>query len=324
MLELCIVLAIVAIGLLLWAIIEHKKYKNLQQDWDNYFNTKDENELIIESLVNDEIETKRIEALQRLEYLNADISFQNNRLNDIKKEIQAKLSINENQRRLMVDNANELDRYLQSIEEKKKELKNLVFDIDAKQTEFKVASGSYEILELQISQLKDELEIVCQQHKEATKRLGEENVGRVMDFTVVDIELTELLEKLKIQYPQLSEVFSTAEWTKIWQPKFQAMTADINPKVDRCGIYRIFTIDENGFCRNYVGQAKKIRERWSQHIKSMVGVNAQDNHKFYSNVKPFTAHFEIIEEVRENLLNEREHYWIDYYNAVGDGYNTKK
>lgn len=85
------------------------------------------------------------------------------------------------------------------------------------------------------------------------------------------------------------------------------MTNNIKPSNDLCGIYRIWTKDENGE-RSYVGQAKKIRERWSQHIKKMLGVAAADNHKFYSNVKPYNAHFEIIEVVDESKLNEREHY----------------
>ena len=85
------------------------------------------------------------------------------------------------------------------------------------------------------------------------------------------------------------------------------MTNDIKPSNDLCGIYRIWTKDESGE-KSYVGQAKKIRERWSQHIKKMLGVAAADNHKFYSNVKPYNAHFEIIEIVDESKLNEREHY----------------
>ena len=101
------------------------------------------------------------------------------------------------------------------------------------------------------------------------------------------------------------------------------MTVDIKPSDDKCGIYRIWTT-ENGITKSYVGQAKKIRERWSQHIKKMLGIMVSDNHKFYSFVKPYNAHFEIIEEVTENKLNEREHYWIEYYDCVANGYNTKK
>lgn len=175
-----------------------------------------------------------------------------------------------------------------------------------------------------ISKLSATLEKLATQHREATKRQVEENEGRTMSWTIVDRELTELLEELKIKYPNLFDVFSAAEWTKIWQPKFQAMTNDISPSNDLCGIYRIWTIEPDGICKNYVGQARKIRERWSQHIKCMLGVAKSDNHKFYSAVKPYNAHFEIIETCSAEELNDKEHYWISFYNCVENGYNSKR
>lgn len=189
--------------------------------------------------------------------------------------------------------------------------------------EWNKLAAEFDKIEAAIETAKNELDDLKSQKAAALERLDKIDEGRTMEWNQNDKLLTDTLEQLKISYPTLADAFSAIEWTRIWQPKFQAMTVDIKPSDDKCGIYRIWTT-ENGITKSYVGQAKKIRERWSQHIKKMLGVMVADNHKFYSFVKPYNAHFEIIEEVVETKLNEREHYWIEYYGCVANGYNTKK
>ena len=202
----------------------------------------------------------------------------------------------------------------QSVKDKQQELAEI--DATAKNVAEILISSKNELtaISVQLTSLK-------QQHKEATARLDDENVGRTMLFTDDDVRLTQTLEVLKLQYPFLSDAFAKIQWTNIWQVKFQAMTNDLL-KADKQGIYRIFTTN-NGVQKSYVGQAKHIRERWSQHIKKMLGVERADNSKLYNAVKPWDAHFEIIEECSESQLNVKERYWIDYYNGVEDGYNIR-
>ena len=189
--------------------------------------------------------------------------------------------------------------------------------------EWNKLAAEFDKIEAAIETAKNELNDLKSQKAAALERLDKVDEGRTMEWNQTDKLLTDTLEQLKVSYPNLADAFAAIEWTRIWQPKFQAMTVDIKPSDDKCGIYRIWTT-ENGITKSYIGQAKKIRERWSQHIKKMLGVMVSDNHKFYSFVKPYNAHFEIIEEVAENKLNEREHYWIEYYDCVANGYNTKK
>lgn len=184
-------------------------------------------------------------------------------------------------------------------------------------------AAEFDKIEAAIETAKNELDDLKNQKAAALERLDKIDEGRIMEWNQTDKLLTDTLEQLKVSYPNLADAFAAIEWTRIWQPKFQAMTVDIKPSNDKCGIYRIWTT-ENGVTKSYVGQAKKIRERWSQHIKKMLGVMVSDNHKFYSFVKPYNAHFEIIEEVTESKLNEREHYWIEYYDCIASGYNTRK
>lgn len=202
----------------------------------------------------------------------------------------------------------------QTVKDKQQQLEEI--DTTAKNVAEILISSKNELtaISVQLTSLK-------QQHKEATARLEDTNVGRTMLFTDDDIRLTQTLDVLKLQYPFLSDAFAKIQWTNIWQVKFQAMTNDLL-KADKQGIYRIFTIN-NGVQKSYVGQAKHIRERWSQHIKKMLGVERADNSKLYNAVKPWDAHFEIVEECSETQLNVKERYWIDYYNGVEDGYNIR-
>lgn len=225
-----------------------------------------------------------------------------------------------NRRRIsMVDSVDVImDEYL-AYEKKIEETEDYIVDLELKSAE--QARVLTECAE-KVLKMQSEISSLAAQHKEATKRLTEVSLGRFMEFSVYEKELEDTLEMLKAHYPQLADNFNQIIWTKIWQPKFQAMTVDLL-KQDVCGIYRIFTINNDGFQLSYVGQAKKIRERWSQHIKKMIGVDKTDNAKFYSFVKPHIAHFEIIEPCKESELNAKERYWIDYYNCIENGYNSK-
>ncbi len=72
----------------------------------------------------------------------------------------------------------------------------------------------------------------------------------------------------------------------------------------------------------YIGQTiRTLNARWSQHKQAS---KTNDNHLYLAmrkyGVEKF--HIEEIEEVDDALLNERECYWIQYYNTYYDGYNS--
>lgn len=88
------------------------------------------------------------------------------------------------------------------------------------------------------------------------------------------------------------------------------------------GIYKI-TNTLNNKC--YIGQSIDIKTRWAQHI--FEGKRNTKKGKLYSamfqdGIENFT--FEVIEECNKNLqiLNEREKYWIHYYDSFHSGYNS--
>ena len=113
---------------------------------------------------------------------------------------------------------------------------------------------------------------------------------------------------------------------------------------ENSGIYVFWRIDEANFKHAYIGQALHLCKRLIDH---MCGYQCIDNsirkHKLYdaeSNI--YGYHIEILEEIPEEELDERERYWIKYYadsghqlknqtiggqdgkkSALGDGKSTK-
>lgn len=87
------------------------------------------------------------------------------------------------------------------------------------------------------------------------------------------------------------------------------------------GIYKI-TNQINGKC--YIGKSKKIEDRFYAH-KSRYLNEKESNKLLYKAFKKYGLNnfsFEIIEECEENLLDEREKYWISYYDSYKKGYNA--
>jgi group I intron endonuclease len=76
----------------------------------------------------------------------------------------------------------------------------------------------------------------------------------------------------------------------------------------------------------YIGQAKDVASRWSQHCKRGVGADTPTKNKLYPamleyGVENFT--FEIIEDCELDKLNEREKYWQEFFKAKEFGYSIK-
>ena len=85
--------------------------------------------------------------------------------------------------------------------------------------------------------------------------------------------------------------------------------------ITKCGIYK-FTSETTGL--SYIGQSIDIDRRYKEHQKR------DRDYSFYNAIKEHGQEdfdFEILELCEKEKLNEREKYWIAYYNSYYHGYN---
>lgn len=90
------------------------------------------------------------------------------------------------------------------------------------------------------------------------------------------------------------------------------------------GIYK-FTCKLNN--KSYIGQSINIETRYKGHFNNHTNKNLKDyNTKFYRALRKYgfeNFQFDIIEIVEnKDLLNNREIYWIKYYDSFFNGYNS--
>lgn len=82
-----------------------------------------------------------------------------------------------------------------------------------------------------------------------------------------------------------------------------------------CGIYKIQNLINN---KIYIGQSIDIETRWAKHKC------AADNFAIHKALRKYgieNFHFSIVEECSALELDDKEKYWIAFYNSFKQGYN---
>lgn len=86
-------------------------------------------------------------------------------------------------------------------------------------------------------------------------------------------------------------------------------------------IYKI-TNTENG--KMYIGQTKqRLCDRWADHKKNFLTL--QDNMAIHKAMYKYGKSSFVLEEIEKcdnDLLDEREIYWIAFYDTYHNGYNS--
>lgn len=77
--------------------------------------------------------------------------------------------------------------------------------------------------------------------------------------------------------------------------------------------------------KSYIGQTINPQKRKNYHKSAAFNPNARDyDKKFYRAIRKYTYEefeYSILEECEDNIINEREKYYIQYYDSVENGYN---
>lgn len=103
-------------------------------------------------------------------------------------------------------------------------------------------------------------------------------------------------------------------WESYYRDSCSALLDRLVGSERTSGIYKITNLDDN---RTYVGQAVNIADRLKTHIKAGIGIDPTNN-KMYADMKKLGVEnfsFEIVEKCPATKLNEREKYWINFYDC---------
>ena len=158
-------------------------------------------------------------------------------------------------------------------------------------------------------------------------QIRDEEISRQADF--YSLHLTEMewvtiniLEELKPKMPTGARPICKLIWETFFQKQATSLCNNILGSKTVCGIYKI-TNKNNGLC--YVGQSVDVADRWKQHIKCGLGIDMPAQNKLYKamlkdGVTNFT--FELLEQCDRQLLNEKERFYINLYQAYEFGYNS--
>jgi len=127
--------------------------------------------------------------------------------------------------------------------------------------------------------------------------------------------------KYQISNPRIIDMLI---WQNFYQPIAKTKFPLILGSKTVTGIYKITNLIDN---KCYIGQAVDIKTRWSEHCKCGLGIDTPKGNKLYQamlkdELENFT--FELVEECPQELLNEKERFYIELYNSCNFGYNTLK
>lgn len=165
---------------------------------------------------------------------------------------------------------------------------------------------------------------VMKEHKEALVRAYKEREGSFGVLRFSERELVELseLNKVLVLLSNPAPLYK-AIYEMYYRDKMKEMQANLGIESRICGIYRLYVVGEDAVETSYVGQSVDIKERWYQHLKRFVGSEPATGIKLYKSEIDLTKlRWEIIELVDQGRLNEREKYWIEFYNC-GGGWNSR-
>jgi hypothetical protein len=143
---------------------------------------------------------------------------------------------------------------------------------------------------------------------------------QISDVDKLDIQRLEQI-KGTLNKPR---VLSMLIWQTWFQKPLKALSANVLGTKVVTGIYKI-TNRQTGEC--YVGQARDVASRWSDHAKCGLGIDTPANNKLYQAMEKYglwSFSWELLEECPQEQLNEKEKFYIDLYDSYNYGMNSNK
>ena len=158
--------------------------------------------------------------------------------------------------------------------------------------------------------------------------LREQEKMNKLEFYKLSVSTIELEDIQKLNNVKLSLHQPVILSKLIWSTYFLKQSTDLCNRVlgkDKiCGIYKITNLKTE---QCYIGQSVGVADRWKEHIKCGLGIDASATNKLYKAMQAdgvWNFSFELIEKCSRAELNDKEKFWIDFYQSQKYGYNTTK
>lgn len=147
------------------------------------------------------------------------------------------------------------------------------------------------------------------------------------NFYRITLSYEDIAEIAKIRsiepYLRDKEVLNKVIWSSYYRKPLSDLCGRVIGKEKKTGIYKLTNLT-NGMV--YVGQANDLASRFVQHVKKGIGAENPGSNKLYQAMLECGAEnftFEVIELCEEEQLNDKEKYWIEFFNGIDFGYNMR-
>ena len=123
-----------------------------------------------------------------------------------------------------------------------------------------------------------------------------------LSISDADLADVEKLENLKSSFHK-PVVLSKLIWTQYFQKQMTELCDRVLGKNTVCGIYKITDLLTE---QCYIGQSVNISDRWKQHCKCGLGIEASATNVLYNSMQKdgvWNFSFELLEECSRELLN---------------------
>lgn len=245
------------------------------------------------------------------------------------------------------------DEYAQNIKNRQLEIDNLIESYEAskmneislkmalkraeyEETLIKIKLENEESLNEETSRILElqgqvaELESVVEQLKSTEFAVIESRRRDAMEveefhLNMTDTDLYEIgeLQTIAARYGRIRPILLKAIYDIYYAPEVKNLVSRILGDRRISGIYRI-TSRRDG--RVYVGKSVDVRKRWITHFKRASGVETETQNLLYPAMREQGVQnfdFELIEEVEEEKLSEREKFWQEFYKAKDFGLSVR-
>ena len=280
----------------------------------------------------------KIQRIEQNNKIKQQINQKEKELSTLKKQAETcQLFINNSKKNLDIIHE-ECNRINQEKQQKQKELndyyENLKQEIDKTYKQYQITKE--EEFNKNIEQLEKSRQLVEDQLTQIQAVYEAATAARLREQEQQD---KKLFYQLQISKNQISDIKKLEEWKDqlydptivskiIWSSYIIKPASDLCNRVlgssTVCGIYKITNLITKEV---YIGQSVNISDRFKQHIKCGLGIDASATNKLYNNMQEYGVWnftFELLQKCSRDKLNEKERFWINMYQSNKVGMNITK